>query len=256
MQEPIVTSGEGEFVEGEGYVNAEYIVSASLSGTHFVHSLADLNKPDGYEFDYEKAFIYHRNNTNGAFDLVQSFDVSLKPCSDAGYKQAFTIDNGVLVMGGQTGTYIYVQQEDGLWDEVLMLEEAYNSIELSERNIIGTTWDDGSYSGSISNTATGAAYSFNVDACIPSQEVDLLPCELLTLFDDAIFEYDCEGCIPAIGMDGDSAVIARSMERTFQYDNYPSSVVTSYGKMHFLSLVDGNFQHLNSYELSFNYRPM
>lgn len=109
-----------------------------------------------------------------------------------GFGHSLAMDNGILVVGSTNHTHIFSQENDGSWEEILKLDEVYDSYEMSERTLITTN--------------ENKVYSINIADCTPELPVPVQPLlngakECYPVNISVSFKYDgglgfLEKCIP------------------------------------------------------------
>jgi hypothetical protein len=118
---------EGDFRRGESF-NTK--TKRSLDGNHIVISVSET-----YIEHYDRVFIYKRSDGDQQFRFHQSLKVS---DYEEGFGRTFDVQGDTLVVGGNNRTFIFLDHGD-FFEESIILDKAYTSIKLSNRNVIATT---------------------------------------------------------------------------------------------------------------------
>lgn len=162
IQDPIVT--------GDGYVEKQTFSSDGSNSTNsYVNKLPRATSYTTHDFslvsslgltkDYlvfrkyythDGIFIYHLDEANQTFTFHQQLNIT-GPSDNS-----LAIDNDILVVGGDSQTYIYSLQ-DVDWVESITLAQSFDHYQLSGRNIIATNSDE---------SKADEIYSFHVQDCI------------------------------------------------------------------------------------------
>ena len=141
-------------------LNAIFPVQDSVVGANIW--AMDLSNDYLVYWDYVKgeAFIYRQDEVT----LHQRLNIT----STGPSFNSLSLDNDMLVVGGDRNTYIYSLQ-DGYWVESITLDESFDDIKISGRTIIATKYNDAS---------TSEISSFNIQDCtqgMPTQLPSLSP---------------------------------------------------------------------------------
>ena len=106
------------------------MTSLHLSNNYLVYR-------DGRE--NEAVSIYSQDKASQTFTFDQRLDIS------GPFDRLVALDNDVLVVGGDSQTYIFSLQNDE-WVETITLDETFTGYQLSGRNLIVSTKEDEIYS--------------------------------------------------------------------------------------------------------------
>ncbi|KAL7478761.1 hypothetical protein ACHAW6_004519 [Cyclotella cf. meneghiniana] len=95
-----------------------------LSGDHFVLA------------NHSGISVFKRNHPNETFSSTQFIDSS---DYGEGFGRSISIDEGILVVGSNNYTHVFSLQENGRWDEMLVLDQSFDHYQISGRALVAAT---------------------------------------------------------------------------------------------------------------------
>ena len=139
--------------------------SMSLDKYHLVSSVSygwDWNsEQDCYDYITEGFNVYHQQDVDQAHNqpyiLQQNINFTdyVHGCISS---TSISHDKDLLVVGGVNKTHIYVQDNNGSWEEKLVLDKQFRQYRVSGRNILATTYNE--------TTNKDEVYYFNIEECV------------------------------------------------------------------------------------------
>ena len=138
--------------------------SMSLDKYHLVSSVSygwDWNsEQDCYDYITEGFNVYHQQDVDQAHNqpyiLQQNINFTdyVHGCISS---TSISHDKDLLVVGGVNKTHIYVQDNNGSWEEKLVLDKQFRQYRVSGRNILATIYNE--------TTNEDEVYYFNIEEC-------------------------------------------------------------------------------------------
>ena len=163
------------------------IASVSLDQDYLVLSKTSLQQEDCFT-----GFSVYQRETNQLYESyvlrhnINSTDDTECKRPYAGAYSTISHDGDATVAGGANSTHIFIQDHDGYFDEVLILDKVYPYYRLSGRNVLVATYND--------TTKEDEVHAFSLEKCastptqVPSTSVapsatqypTVVPSELIT----------------------------------------------------------------------------
>lgn len=157
----------------------------------------------------DAVLVYHREGANKTFAFHQRLSISLpKPLYGSQYNyDSLDLASDSLLIGGVDHTSIYTE-EQGVWKEVIMMDQSYNSYQLNGADLVAA--DDNS------------VYHMNIEGCaptptqVPSMSNAPTTCyeiELTVVYDNVPCETSWE--LRKIGSNKDEPVVLEKYQGTY-----------------------------------------
>jgi len=135
--------------------------SVSFDKDHLVYAATSdwrtTSETDCNGYILEGVSIYHQQDITQAYHqpyILQQQDNFTDWCVSS---TSISHDKDLLVVGGVNTTHIYVQDNNGSWEEQLTLDIWYRQYRVSERSILAATYNE--------TTNKDEVYYFNIEAC-------------------------------------------------------------------------------------------
>lgn len=169
--------------------NDHLVYSAVSSGVWSLEQDCLGYKPEGFK-------VYHQQDINQAYHQPYILQQHVN-FTDYGYSNdcvsSTSIDKDLLVVGGVNKTHIYVQGNDGSWEEQLTLDNWYQEYRVSGRNVLATVYNE--------TTSKDEVYYFNIEECastptqVPSSSIapsSTIGYRLAQFLFTCIYSFNCK----------------------------------------------------------------
>jgi len=176
------------------YLQEPFASKGSIRAMRLGNSQLVYSTEDGF-------YVYQRQAAHQEFALLQYINSS--SYDDEAFGSSLALDNDVLIAGGSNQTYVFTRQSDGLWEEMLALDEGYSNYQISGRMLIATRERE--------------VHSMNIIECIqpvptqvPSISVPPTACHWINF---SAGEYCCPWEATIKKIDGSEAEIVMTWEK-------------------------------------------
>ena len=163
----------------------------ALSEKYLVFS--ELSHSESGDEILEGLHIYHRQSAQDKFTPLQFLNASDHVAEEDMFGAKLVMDRDLLVVMAYNETVIYGEQ-NGYWEEALVLDFAYSSYQISGRSLL-TTGYERDWNISLTEAFSHQIFAFNIEGCtqsMPTQLPSMSPAPTIALSEEKCYPIDVE----------------------------------------------------------------